>query len=264
VRLLPSQGGAKPSLEGGTLLVAGEHPLDGASLGAGAHALLCHGRIWFFVLTAACLYTGGGGLISFITSFAVHALHWEDHHATLLVTCLGTGLIIGAILAGPAKDLMSASTLHLTNGVIIFMHGLAHFVVLTLLTSGSTDALSSAMPVLAVFLGVPLSWLGSLSAVFAVRFAGPRHAATLSGLGDLATFALLAPFNLLVNYLIENGHFLTYWYITASLLVGGSTGFVVLLRLEERLPPHATLPKPLGLGVAAPAFSVGPLQAAST
>lgn len=112
--------------------------------------------------------------------------------------------------------------------------------------------------------GAPLSWLGSLTAVFAVRFAGPRHAATLSGLVDVWSYSILAPYMLLVNHLVNTGHYVTFWYTTASLLIAGSSGLVVLLRLEEQMPPHATLPRPLGLGVAAPGFSVAPLQPAST
>lgn len=95
MRLLPTPAASKSCAATETPLVAGEHPLDSAPLWVGAQALLAHGRVWFFALAAACLFSGAFGLMSFITSFAVHALDWEDHHATLLVTCMGAGLILG-------------------------------------------------------------------------------------------------------------------------------------------------------------------------
>jgi len=233
---------ASTKADGQPVLVAGEHPLDHVALRAAVCVLLSHGRVWAFCLVAGCLYTGAAGLIAFISSFGVHALGMTDHHATLLITCTGVGLIIGALLVGPAKDLLSSNTVHWATVAIVGVHALAHAVVLAHLGAGATQSLASAMPYICVAMGAAISWLSAVGAVFAVRFAGPIHTATFCGLTDLCAFTMTAPYQLVASHLIDERAFITYWGVTSSFLVVGMISLVVLLRVEEGLPPHARPP----------------------
>jgi hypothetical protein len=90
--------------------------------------------------------------------------------------------------------------------------------------------------------GAAISWLSAVGAVFAVRFAGPIHTATFCGLTDLCAFTMTAPYQLVASHLIDERAFITYWGVTSSFLVVGMISLVVLLRVEEGLPPHARPP----------------------
>ena len=89
-----------------------------------------------------------------------------------------------------------------------------------------------------VFIGFPLSFISMQMIIFIVRFAGPKHSATLVGMVDVVGFFGTVPYQMIMGHqVLALGNY-TLWLITFLLALGtGMTLTICILRVDEGLSP---------------------------
>ena len=233
-QLLPEQQASKS--EKGTVAA---HPLDGVPLLPALRALLSHGRTWGVMCLFVCsVYSLQ--FASYLTTYATNGLGLADSDATLLITLYGVGAIVADLVVGPLKDSLTQSVLHVLHLTAALIGCVTMSFLLGLHCVGATSTLVAWMPALLPLLAFPISWIGVVYSVWAIRFAGPTHSSTIIGLVDVVGMACLIPYQFLLGRIVvHSSDFTLFWSLTACFYITVLLLGVVGLRIDDSLPPLA-------------------------
>lgn len=245
----------------GVALVAGEHPLDRLSLVSALRSLFSDSRIVGAVsmaVSATLAYTGG----TYITTYATIHLGKTDDAATMLNLYFGLGCIGGGICVGLVRDILRpASPVRLH----ILLTAVGAAMVTTVLALHFTDqraTLSSLFPLLLLVQGFCLTWFNANLAIWAIRFAGPVHAATIAGALDCISCTFGIPFQFFLGHVvIGDEEFSLYLALTAVSFLANILIGTVLFGVDETMPPHAQAyaePRPRRASAGFPEISEAP------
>ena len=221
------------------VLVAGEHPLDGLSLGPAIRSLLRHGRTYLamgaFVM-CACTMQGG----VYVSTYATRQLNWKDEDATLLGVISGLGAVVGAVSCGLVNDAIRPPSMWMLHvpfavlGVTVPSSlALMHIV-------GAIGNYPSTFRFMLFVQPAVITWFGTNTALFVIRFAGPTHCSTLAGMCDTVGMIAGIPLQFYLGNVVIREHLFTNFLVLTAIFSGGACILVTtLLTIDDTLTPYA-------------------------
>lgn len=212
--------------------------VDGLSVPGALGAMVCDVRV-ALLMVVGCGYAVSSGVVNaYMPLYATERLGASEKDAAHLLIFTMLGALVGGIGMGLARDGLSAAASVALTAAINLGSAAAAVAWLAYELNGGTwlgVRLLSFM-VFVVSASIECSWNINLS-VFTVRFAGARHASTLSGLMDLLCFAGKVPFMFVAGHLVNDGRYgIMLSLVVAALLVSHAC-IVVSMVLDLRMPP---------------------------
>jgi len=145
------------------------------------------------------------------------------------------GLALGSLMAGLTFDRLHPETAINVTGVIKLVGVAAAAMLLALDLNGAGNL--SALYVVVVLIGASIDYSWSVTVcLFAYRFGGPVHCATLMGLQDAISFAFKIPMAFLFGQLHNSGSYTASLIIVITALSLAHLSIVVHLIMERRKP----------------------------
>ena len=125
-------------------------------------------------------------------------------------------------------DLLRPSVLRAIN---VGMCATAVLVLALVLAMQQGEGIDGALPILLFLLAVPIGWLIQFESVWSVRFAGPSHAATQFGIGDVTSNVVGLLYQLLLGTAVlgqgsdgsSSSEPSLFWWLNGGLIVAGLT-----------------------------------------
>jgi hypothetical protein len=218
------------------------HPLDGMSSGAALLVLLGHARTYLGI-GMGCSFAMVCAFPNFVGTFGV-VIGFDDSSASLLLVAAGLGSLIADIGAGFAQDRLSPKMFN-RMGLVLQIIGFASLcLVLRLWMLRRFEQLRAVMPIALALINVPIGlyWNVVLSC-FAVRFGGPTHSATLSGMMDFVSFICVIPVQFVFGSLVTQMMWTTVLTLTTCFFFSAIVCINLHYHLESTLSPLPTVPK---------------------
>ena len=142
-------------------------------------------------------------------------------------------------------DLLRPSVLRAIN---VGMCATAVLVLALVLAMQQGEGIDGALPILLFLLAVPIGWLIQFESVWSVRFAGPSHAATQFGIGDVTSNVVGLLYQLLLGTAVlgqgsdgsSSSEPSLFWWLNGGLIVAGLVIITVAGYADAYLPPFAS------------------------
>ena len=220
--------------------------VDGLSVPSALGAMVSDVRV-ALLMVMGCGYTVAAGIVKdYMPLYATKRLGASEKDAAHLLIFTMLGALVGGIGMGLARDgLSAAASVGLTAAINLGSAAAATAWLAYELRGGSWLGVDLLGPMLfVVSTSIECSWNINLS-VFIVRFAGARHASTLSGLMDLLSFAVKVPFMFLAGHLANDGRYGIIVSLVIGALLLSHACIVASMALDLRMPP---CPPPKGQG----------------
>lgn len=233
--------GAKPEIVKTELTSAGVvHPLEGVDTGTAVRVFLSHGRV-YLAMGICTFFAMVTAFPSYVGTFGVD-IGLSDSVASLLLVAAGGGNLIADLGAGFMNDHFTLRTFKRVGIITQLLGAVSAVAVLALYVARQFEALHAVLPVALFFINVPIGlYWNVVVAVFSVRFGGPSHAHTLSGLMDFISFVCVIPVQFGFGSLITAGHWTAVLVLTVSFFLSGCISTNLHQYFEERLPSLPTV-----------------------
>lgn len=219
------------------------HPLDSASLSAALRCFLQSDHCWLTVL-ACCGYTCCDSFIrSYGPTYAIETFGSSYGEAARVNTCYNVGQALGCLTAGLTFDRLDPdAAINVTIVVkLAGMFAAVMFAVVDAYSGGSVRALYVIVFIIGI--GIDFSWSVTVT-LFAYRFGGPVHCATLMGVQDSMSFLFKIPCSFLFGELRSaTGLYKAQIGIFVMAIIVAHGSILLYLILDRRKPAVPSIRK---------------------
>ncbi|KAL1502945.1 hypothetical protein AB1Y20_011016 [Prymnesium parvum] len=219
---------------------AGPDPLKHATLLKALSVFLLSIRCLLTIAACTAYATAWGAVLSYLPDYAVDQLGASKGAGTRLVSWGSFGAAFGSVISGVVCDFLPG------NGVLIFtvfvkLLGVGGGIALVWIDGfadkghGSyTWAVGTCVVLLAI--SIFYSWTVIIN-LFALRYGGPSHCATLQGLQDFLSYLIRIPLLLWVADWADNKQYRAMLWFVLAMAIVGHVCILIFLVIDQTMPP---------------------------